>query len=255
MKKCKCKNKECDWHLRITQNIDLDITQEQVVNQTNQNAQMIAIAVAVDGGLAKAVQSASQENQNKQEHKAIAKNLVETPSSRHSCCGEIEQEADVELKAAQEATQTNINYQDLALAVAQAGESVAIGTECSEQKNENTMTGKAVSINQLLDKKYEASEGPESEKTEQVNPAGNSDVDIKTLLTRNHSFDLTVLLNQGGQTIELSANDIGVIDMRQIQRALNENSNSVFISLGLDNESLEISADDQGNILVNGEKV
>lgn len=249
--------------------VDLDITQDQAVDQDNENVQLAAIAVALGGSLAKARQKSCQLNDNTQFGEATARNTVDFDSEDNKCkansiiTADSLQYAVANLTQEQNTVQANENAQLITLAVADDYKSAAIANNLNSQVNTYAEDGVVVATNTL-----DVETGPqilqEKQEKKQVNPANteSGEGEINKLMLSNQSFAIKVAFNHDGSIMEIAANDRGEVKVDEIKPSdvsdeadTVNTGNIVSVSLDLDGDHLAISADQNGNVFVNGEKV
>ncbi|NMA66153.1 MAG: hypothetical protein GX957_07940 [Clostridiaceae bacterium] len=266
---CDKKETSCRCDSVIHQLIDLDITQNQAVSQENENVQLAAIAVALGGGLAKASQKSCQLNDNSQIVEGIAKNNVDFDSENNKLSNNSIITADVQFEATgnltyeQSVEQENENIQLITLAVADNSRSTAIADDINSQENVCAQTRSVLATN-TVDADNQVNTLEDKQVKKQVNPAsiGSGEVELHKLRLSEQSFAVKVAFNYDGSIMEIVANDQGEVKVDEIKSSdvsaeadAVKSSNTVLVALDLAGDHLEISADQDGNVFVNGEKV
>lgn len=267
--RCDKKETSCRCDSVIQQLIDLDITQNQAVSQENDNVQLAAIAVALGGGLAKASQKSCQLNDNSQIVKGIAKNKVDFDNEDNKLSKNSKITADVQFEATgnlayeQSVVQENENIQLLTLAVADNSRSTAIAEDINSQENVCTQKRSVIATN-TVDADNQVNTLEDNQVKKQVNPANteSGEGELHKLRLSEQIFAVKVAFNHDGSIMEIVANDKGEVKVDEIKSsdvsieadAVNS-SNTVLVDLDLAGDHLEISADLNGNVFVNGEKV
>lgn len=255
----------CGCDSVVQQLIDLDITQSQTVIQENENVQLAAIAVALGGGLAKASQKSCQLNDNSQIGKGVTKNTLDFDTEDNMYCRDIKLTADVQqfatgiLTQQQTTEQSNENNQLITVAVANNSNSTAFSNELVSQENKYTQDGTVTATNRIdAGNQTDALEDNQAKK--QVNPATTSISEelLHKMRLSELSFSVKVAFNHDGSLLEILANDKGEVKIDEIKAAnateVNADS-TVVVALDLVGDHLDISADKDGNVFVNGEKI
>lgn len=266
---CDKKETSCRCDSVIHQLIDLDITQNQTVSQENENVQLAAIAVALGGGLAKASQKSCQLNDNSQIVEGIAKNNVDFDSENNMLSKNSIITADVQFEATGNLTyeqiveQVNENMQLLTLAVADNSRSTAIADDINGQENVCTQK-RSVTATNTVDTGNPADMSGDNQVKSQVNPAitGSGKDELHKLRLNEQSFAVKVAFSHNDSIYEVVANDKGEVKIDELkvsdipakEDAVNKR-NTVVVALDLAGDHLEISADQKGDVFVNGEKV
>ena len=256
----------CSCDSVIQQLIDLDITQNQAVDQDNENIQLAAIAVALGGSLAKARQKSCQLNDNTQFGEAATRNAVDFESGDNNCkehsiiTADSLQEAVANLTQEQNTVQANEIAQLITLAVADDRKSDAIANDLNSQVNTYMSDGIVIATN-TLDVETAADILQDKQEKKQVNPASNGTGmgEINKLILSEQSFAIKVGFNHEGNIMEIAANDKGEVKIDEIKPSNKSGAvntgNVVSVTLDLAGDHLDISADKDGNVFVNGEKV
>ncbi len=255
----------CGCDSVVQQLIDLDITQSQTVIQENENVQLAAIAVALGGGLANASQKSCQLNDNSQIGKGVTKNTLDFDTEDSMYCRDIKLTADVQqfatgiLTQQQTTEQSNENNQLITVAVANNSNSTAFSNELVSQENKYTQDGTVTATNRIdAGNQTDALEDNQAKK--QVNPATTSISEelLHKMRLSELSFSVKVAFNHDGSLLEILANDKGEVKIDEIKAAnateVNADS-TVVVALDLVGDHLDISADKDGNVFVNGEKI
>jgi|GEM_PF-4981098 len=256
----------CSCDSVIQQLIDLNITQNQAVDQDNENVQLAAIAVALGGSFAKARQKSCQLNDNTQFGVGTTRNTVDFDGEDNSCKENSKITADslqyavANLQQEQNTVQANENAQLITLAIADDRKSTAIANDLNNQVNTYSEDGIVLASN-TLDVETATDIMQDKQEKKQVNPA-NSGIDIgeiKRLMLSEQNFAVKVAFNHDGNIMEIAANDKGEVRIDEIKSSNNAGAvnvgNIVSVALDLAGDHLDISADKDGNVFVNGEKV
>lgn len=230
----------------ITQAATASVSQEQSVAQQNTNAQEYAIAVALDGACALAVQYSNQTNSNIQQGSAEAENEVDNTAngdlensiqclpSCNCCCPDITQSATATVDQAQTVSQANVNAQTAAIAVADGEGSEAIAAQVSEQTNTSSQVGQATAENSVGD-----------------NDAANSNSNVAVRLDQNDASEPVVQVKENKETGDIKDKKEGVYKAlkEQVEGILDK---AMKIALKVDKNSgtIEINADENGAVTV-----
>lgn len=126
---------------KVAQKAWASVAQGQEVDQMNYNQQSVAFALAEDESNATAYQQTTQYNENQQQGVANATNIYEGSDELHGADSEVYQDQDV--------TQTNVNEQGFAVAIAVGEDSSATAVQISDQRNVNLQYGSAQAVNVL----------------------------------------------------------------------------------------------------------
>jgi len=256
----------CSCDSVIQQLIDLNISQNQVVDQGNENVQLAAIAVALGGSFAKARQKSCQLNDNTQLGSGTTRNTVDFDGEDNSCKENSKITADslqyavANLSQDQSTMQENENAQLITLAVADDRKSVAIANDLNSQVNTYSEDGILLASN-TLDVETTTDILQDKQEKKQVNPAntGIGKGEINRLILSEQIFAVKVAFNHDGSIMEIAANDKGEVRVDEIKSSDNagavKTDSIVSVALDLAGDHLDISTDKDGNVFVNGEKV
>lgn len=232
----------------ITQEATASVTQEQTTAQQNTNAQEYAIAVALNGACALAVQYSSQSNSCSQDGTAEAENEVNNTAddvqendieclpALNCCCCDTTQSATATVDQAQSASQANINAQTAAVAVADGEGSEAIAAQVSEQTNNTTQAAEAEAENSAgccdcMD--------------------GNGNTDLAVKAEQNDTGNPVVQIKENKETGDMKEKkeDVYKALKNQVADTLDK---ALKIALKVDktNRTIEIKADENGAEIV-----
>lgn len=285
----------------VNQAASATVTQEQNVEQQNTSTQGTAVATAINGGCALAVQYSSQSNSNTQEGTAEASNQADNTNNGGPayhleclpscpCCCDINQSAEASVSQAQQVSQSNINEQTTVVATADGEDSEAIAAQVNRQTNDNSQVGQASAMNSYGDGepsngnstiavKAEQSDGSEpvvqvkenKETTDAVEKKDKKD-EILTALKKEVSnvidktMKIMLKVDKKSSVIEVNADenanvtvsktknelpDTGDVDVNAVQKG----KGNVTVTISQNGKNLEIKADENGSIYVNGEKI
>jgi len=267
IKKCNCDEALCCCGRRVVRSARAELGQVQSVFQLSNSlqVQLAAIAVALGGGLAKASQKSCQLNDNSQIGKGVTKNTLDFDTEDNMYCRDIKLTADVQqfatgiLTQQQTTEQSNENNQLITVAVANNSNSTAFSNELVSQENKYTQDGTVTATNRIdAGNQTDALEDNQAKK--QVNPATTSISEelLHKMRLSELSFSVKVAFNHDGSLLEILANDKGEVKIDEIKAAnateVNADS-TVVVALDLVGDHLDISADKDGNVFVNGEKI
>ena len=136
----------------------------------------------------------------------------------------------------------------------------AIANNLNSQVNTYAEDGVVVATN-TLDVETAPQLLQDKQEKKQVNPAdtGSGEGELNRLMFSEQSFAVKVAFNHDGSIMEIAANDKGEVRVDEIKSSNNASDtntgNIVSVSLDLAGDHLDISADKDGNVFVNGEKV
>lgn len=253
IKNCNCVESLCCCGKVVERSASSDLSQDQSVLQVNMTLQTAAIAIATNGQTAKASQQNCQTNTD-----IRAANVIAT-SCETLTCGDICADSDTSFSASDQQNRQDIqvNFSVFGVNTVIAGAETEIDRDCVNQDNTTGEIRFTVATNCPL---VESTQ-PDKLNQEDINTQYSTNKKLDTFLDKSplSSININGKEIQGNiqtrnPTIKQIAFDVNDIDDTDTKPFV-LNFDKFHVILNLDGVSLDVEANSDGNVLVDGKGV